>query len=161
MWAIVASLRSIKCTDCFFQILSAIFFDEAFHRTNWHYKSQWSWDLVSFPSKKRNDNGYGKRLEKTWDVSTWLWNLKNSKYHTTGDIQRSTCQSVGGLLLLSCDFLGHPPGGKDAIYRYPGSHCYGLLRKRQNGGRPEAQEGPKDTTSCAMWILKHFVYKNG
>lgn len=103
---------------------------------------------------------------KTWDVSTWVKSIQlereifNSKYHTTGDIQRSTCQSVGGLLWWSCDFLATLPG-KDAIYRYPGSPCYGLLRKRQNGGRPEAQEGPKDTTSCAMWILKHFVYKNG
>lgn len=54
-------------------------------------------------------------------------------------------------------FLGHPCGGR-MPYRYPGSPCYGLLRKRQNGGRPQAQEeGYYQLTR--MWILKLFFTK--
>ena len=100
VWAIVASLRSMKRTDCFSDFVSSgvgIWF--------------------SSPPKKRNDNnGFLWNLRKPgmYQPAVKLSQLESeifsSKYHSTGDIQRSTCQSVGGLLLLSCDFLGHLPG---------------------------------------------------
>lgn len=100
------------------------------------------------PPKKK----WQRLWQKTWENLGWInLNLKFEKLKISHNwrytaVHMSKCWWTSVVVMW---FFGHPPGGKDAIYRYPGSHCYGLLRKRQNGGRPEAQEGPKDTTSWA------------
>lgn len=141
-WAIVASLRSMKCSDCL------RWFCQQF-RTQFHHdiQSQAIWDLVSWQRLR------SRQTCKTWDVSTWVLSqleseIFNSKYHTTGDTQRH-------LVDLRCChviFWG-TLSGERMPYRCPGSHCYGLLRKRQNGGRPEAQRYYQLT---GMWIRKNI-----
>lgn len=144
---------------CFIEV------DEA-HRLFFRFCQQWSWDLVFFPPKNKKWQRFVMKLAKPGMYQPeWNQSNLNVKYSTQNITQLEIYSGPHVKVLV--DFCGGhvifwpPSRGKDAIYRYPGSPCYGLLRKRQNGGRPEAQEGPKDTTSCAMWILKHFVYKNG
>ena len=98
------------------------------------------------PPKKRNDNnGFLWNWENLGCINrseikpTWIWNiqLKISQNWRYTAVHMWKCWLTSVVVMW---FFGHLPGGKDAIYRYPGSPCYGLLRKRQNGGRPEAQK---------------------
>ena len=147
VWAIVASLRSMKRTDCLRFITIGI-----------QISVELGFGL--HPPKKRNDNNgllwnlvkpgmYQPAVKSSQLEGEIFFQLKISHNWRYTAVHMSKCWWTSVVVM----WFFRPPSrdsrGKDAIYRYPGSPCYGLLRKRQNGGRPEAQEGPKDTTSWA------------
>ena len=112
---------------------------------------------IWFTSPKKEDNGY--ETYRTWDVSTGVLNQLASEIFNYRNIQKLGTQRHMSKCLSTC---GHvifwPLSGGRMPCPLPGSHCYGLLRKRQNGGRPEALEEEGYHQLTRIWVLQHISF---